>query len=186
MPHKNLIYNALLRGINVSGHNMITMTDLKRVFTDLGFSNIKTYLQSGNVVFNCGFLPAAGFRTIIENEILNRKGLTVQVIVLQKTELQSIINNCPFTSEKYEKTAVYITFPNEKINVESARQIIFPALADEEFRITENAVYLYLPTGYGRTKLNNNFFEKKLKITSTTRNWKTVNELLILTSQTEN
>lgn len=185
MPDKTLTYIALLRGINVSGHNMIKMAELNQLFIGLGFSNVQTYLQSGNVVFNSQNSPPDDLQTILENEILNHLGLTVPVIVLEKTTLLSIKEKCPFSSEKHEQPAVYITFPSAKIYAELFQNNSFPASADEEFQITDSAVYLYLPGGYGRTKLNNNFFEKKLNITATTRNWKTVNELLILAGKTE-
>lgn len=185
MPGKTLTYIALLRGINVSGHNMIKMAELKQLFAELGFLDIQTYLQSGNIVFKADKSTIDKIGSKIETEILSRFGLTIPVIVLEKTTLLSIKEKCPFFSEKYEQTAFYITFPSAKINDESFQNNSFPASADEVFQITENAVYLYLPGGYGTTKLNNNFFEKKLKITATTRNWKTVNELLILAGQTE-
>lgn len=183
MPEKTLTYIALLRGINVSGHNMIKMADLKRVFANLGFSNVQTYLQSGNVVFDSVKKFGSEIRIIIENEILTAFGLSVPVIVLEKDTLLSIQNECPLSSENLEKTAVYITFPAEKMSVDAFQKLVLPLQPKEGITCTENAIYLYLPTGYGRTKLNNNFFEKKLKIVATTRNWKTVNELLILAGQ---
>jgi uncharacterized protein (DUF1697 family) len=182
---KTLTYIALLRGINVSGHNMIKMAELKQLFAELGFLDIQTYLQSGNIVFKADKSTIDKIGSKIETEILSRFGLTIPVIVLEKDTLNSIRNCCPFSTGNIDQFAVYITFPSGKTDIQALTELDFPKAAGEEVVFTENAVYLYLPGGYGTTKLNNNFFEKKLKITATTRNWKTVNELLILAGQTE-
>lgn len=180
MTESKKTFIALLRGINVSGHNMIKMDALKQLFSDLGFSNIQTYLQSGNVVFNSEEIHEDKLRETIESSILKQFGLIVPVIILEKDRLISVRNSCPFISENQDPSAIYITFLHEKIDQNSFSSILLPKITGEEALAGEKAIYLYLPAGYGKTKLNNNFFENKLKTVATTRNWKTVNELLIL------
>lgn len=171
---------ALLRGINVSGHNVIKMTVLKQLLADLGFLNVVTYLQSGNVVFDSPEISCEANQITMEYHIRKNLGLTVSVVVLEKEKLIFIKNSCPFISAKHDPGAVYITFPATKINYHAFSDLILPKAPGEEVVFTESAVYLYLPSGYGRTKLNNNFFENKLKTAATTRTLKTVNELVIL------
>ena len=177
---------ALLRGINVNGHNVIKMTVLKQLFADLGFLNVVTYLQSGNVVFDSPETSCEGNQKKLEYHILKNLGLTVSVVILEKEKLISIKDSCPFMSAKYDQGAVYITFPASKINLNTLSDFMPPKAPGEEVVLTESAVYLYLPSGYGRSRLNNNFFENRLKTAATTRTLKTVNELVILAGQKEN
>lgn len=174
-------YISLLRGINVSGQKLIKMQALEKTFQKLECEKVKTYLQSGNVIFTSNATSAKELEKQIEQEIKKDFGFDVPVLVLTETKLRDTISNNPFINQS-DKDIVYmhITFLGsipENIDVKSLES---KKLEGEEIFISEDIVYLYCPNGYGKTKLTNNFFESKLKLTATTRNWKTTNELLKL------
>jgi len=171
-------YIALLRGINVGGNNKIKMIELKNMFELLEFKNVKTYIQSGNVVFDYDPIDTTKLATQIEQKISETFGFLVKIIIRTEEELKNIINNNPFVNEpgiELDKLYVILMF-----DIQGPDVISFLDLKKEEnerFIIISREVYLYCPNGYGRTKLNNNMFEKKLKTFATTRNWKTINKI---------
>jgi len=174
-------YISILRGINISGQKLIKMDALRKMYETLNFENVKTYIQSGNVVFSTDKTDLRKIETQISLQIEKEFGFEVPVIVLQAETLEKIIKNNPFVKDKQKDTSfLHVTFladkPKEidKISIENKKQ------QGEEIEYAENTIYLYCPNGYGNTKLNNNFLESKLKIKATTRNWKTTNELLKL------
>ncbi len=172
-------YISILRGINVSGHKPIKMDALRTLFEDLNFKNVTTYIQSGNVVFADKKIKPLELEKRIQNEILNVFGFDVPTIVKEKKEVELIIKNNPFMTKKnVDTTRLYVTFLSEEpkqIHVDKIKELKYPP---DEFIILEKAVYLHVPISYGNSKLSNNFFESKLKVAATTRNWRTVNELV--------
>lgn len=177
-------YIALLRGINVSGQKMIKMAELKSALEDLGFKGVKTYIQSGNVVFDYGLIDTKELVDIIEKKIDEVFGLGVNTIVRSDVELESIINSNPFIKEEnIEMDKLHVTFLREVPEFTISSGLEIKKEEGEKFLIISKEVYLYLPNGYGRTKLNNTMFEKKLKTSATTRNWNTINKLLQLSKQ---
>lgn len=172
-------YISILRGINVSGHKMIKMDALKQLYVDLGFSNVQTYIQSGNVVFQSQSQNTNEIATQIEEKISEIFKFEVPVLVLEFEELKSIIAQNPFTKDlNKDVSSFHITFLKEIPSEENCNKIKDLQSNNDEFLIIDKSIYLYCPNGYGNTKLNNNFLENKLKTTATTRNWKTVNELV--------
>ena len=174
-------YISLLRGINVSGQKLIKMEALKKMYSNLKFENIQTYLQSGNVIF---FTLATDLK-ILENQITSQIekefGFNVPVIVLEVEWLKEIINQNPFAKDTQKDVSfLHVTFLSDQLKEIDRKSIEDKKQSGEEIEFAKNAVYLYCPNGYGKTKLNNNFLESKLKVKATTRNWKTVNELLKL------
>jgi uncharacterized protein (DUF1697 family) len=170
---------SLLRGINVSGHNMIKMAELKMLYESLGFRNVTTYIQSGNVIFQSEKRDSGSVEAIIERAIERKFGFPVTVIARKPAELAGIIKANPFSgSGKIDETRLYITLLKTKPAPEVVK-VLQPAAArsTDQYKITGSEVYLYCPNGYGRTLLSNTFFEKQLKVKATTRNWKTVNTL---------
>jgi uncharacterized protein (DUF1697 family) len=170
---------ALLRGINVSGQNMIKMEALKGLFEVLGLRGARTYLQSGNVVFDCPGGESAELKAKITAGIAERLGFRVPVIVRAADELSAVLAGNPFINDrKLDPAGLYVTFLQGVPQVDLASGLAAPAGDPaDEFILRNREVYLSCPNGYGRTKLNNTFFEKKLKTTATTRNWKTVTAL---------
>ena len=170
-------YISILRGINVSGQKKIKMADLQKLFESLGFENVATYIQSGNVVFNSKE-SAENIVQRVEEKILDQYGWEVPVIVRDKDELKKILESNPFIKEGNDDDKLYVTFLGQKPTTESLKKLDEVDYSPEEFVLVGIDIYFYAPNGYGHAKMNNNFFENKLKITATTRNWKTVNKLV--------
>lgn len=180
-------YISILRGINVSGKKMIKMNALSRMYEGLGFDNIKTYVQSGNVIFTSGDKDVKEIEKVISSQIEAEFGFDVPVIVFDTKTLEAIIENNPFSKDgSKDATFMHVTFLADTPVEFNKEVIVRKKQPDEEIAFAPNAVYLYCPYGYGRTKLNNNFIESKLKVKATTRNWKTTNELLKLAVETVN
>ena len=175
------IYIAFLRGINVSGQKKIPMADLRKLLVKAGLKNVQTYIQSGNIVFQHSKENRFNLEEMIQNGIKEHFGFDVSVLVKTSVEIKSILDSCPFSQEK--KEASYFTLlhdiPNDDL-VNSTSKETYP---NEEFIITRDCVYFYSEVGYGNAKCNNNFFERKLKVTATTRNYKTMLKLLSLSSE---
>ncbi len=176
-------YIAILRGINVSGSKLLKMSDLKAAMHQMGYEKTETYIQSGNVKFEATATPSALLAKNIREEIKDRFDYEVPVIVLTKEDLQKITSANPFLkNENTELKALYVTFLKEIPTAENLKLLADIKSQDDIFEVVDNIIYLYCPNGYGRTKLTNNLFEKKLGIAATSRNWKTVIKLLEMVS----
>ncbi len=179
-------YISILRGINVSGQKLIKMDALRKLYKTLGFLDVRTYVQSGNVVFQGEDFELHSLEQKIARQIKVDFGFEIPVIVLTSDQLKQAIDNNPFMSDP-DKVHSYFhltflastPFPFDIETIESKKQ------GEEAIRFSHNVIYLYCPNGYGKTKLTNNFLEAKLKVKATTRNWKTVNELLKMVQQRE-
>ena len=172
-------YISILRGINVSGQKFIKMDALQKMYKNLCFDSITTYIQSGNVVFRSIETEHEKLEKKISKQIKKDFGFEAPVIVLTMDNLSKIIDNNPFLKDySRDPNFLHVTFLSSKPEKYDIKAIEEKKLSGEEIVIAENAVYLYCPNGYGKTKLNNNFLETKLKVGTTTRNWKTVNKLL--------
>lgn len=178
----NITYIALLRGINVGGNNKIAMKLLQLMFCDLGFFNVSTYIQSGNVIFNANEVNVKQLAIQIEQKILERFGFKVPVLICTKSQLISIFNENWFINEKnIDINQLYVTLlediPAKKLvdNLQIKKINTF-----DQWIINNTTIYLYCVNGYGNTKLNNQFFETHLQATATTRSWKTICELIKL------
>jgi uncharacterized protein (DUF1697 family) len=175
---------SLLKGINVSGQKSINMDALRRTYESLGFKHVTTYVQSGNVVFTIPQKESYDPAQEISRQILKDFGFDVSIIILNIDKLEQIINNNPFTKDPGKSLSfLHVTFLSSKPNNYEIKSIEEKKQYGEEIAFSDHAVYLYCPNGYGRSKLNNNFLETKLKVIATTRNWKTTNELLRIAHQ---
>ncbi|MFY9310826.1 MAG: DUF1697 domain-containing protein [Bacteroidia bacterium] len=171
------LFLSILRGINVSGQKQIKMADLKKLYEELGFTNVRTFIQSGNVVFESKSITKLSEK--IEKKIKEHYSFEVPVIIRTKEELQKAIDDNPFLKKKnIALDKLHITFLAEQPEEENIKATEAYDYTPDEFYISNKEVYVYCPNGYGNTKINNTFFEKKLKVGATTRNWKTSNELL--------
>ncbi len=171
-------YIAILRGINVSGQKKIKMADLRIYLEELNFKNVQTYIQSGNIIFQDKSQNLKVLENIIEKKILEKTGFEVKTIVKTPSEIESVLANNPFLADQNkDPERLYVTFLAEfplPVHIEKLKDLDY---SPEEFVLDGNNIYLFSPHGYGRAKMNNNFFENKLKVSATTRNWKTVNKL---------
>jgi uncharacterized protein (DUF1697 family) len=172
------IFISMLRGINVGQNKQIRMTELKALYEALGLANVRTYVQSGNVVFESTQRDASRLSSAIEAQIAQAFGYTVAVLIRSPKDFQQLIDTNPFLHGRQEDpTKLHVTFLQQmpsKLQVDTLE--IFTSEADE-FCVQGQEVFLFCPNGYGRTKLSNSFFERKLNTSATTRNWKTVNAL---------
>lgn len=179
-------YISILRGINVSGSNLLKMDLLREMCKDLGFRNVNTYIQSGNVVFQYDESPMEELEQLISTEILKRSGMNVPVLVREYSELKSISEQNPFLQEnKADISALYITFLSSYPADRLLQRLKNSSYLPEEFVISGRTVYLYCPNGYGKARLSNSFFENKLKVKATTRNMNTLSELIKIGKQFE-
>ena len=172
------IYISILRGINVSGQKLIKMDALRKMYENLGFRNVTTYVQSGNVVFSSDVIEPCILEGKISQQIEKVFGFIVPVIVMTSEKLKQIIDNNPFLKDANKDQAfLHVTFLSSKPSNYDQKAIEVKKQEGEDLSFSDDAIYLYCPNGYGNTKLTNNLFETKLKVRATTRNWKTTNEL---------
>ncbi len=173
---------AILRGINVGGKRIILMADLKALFEELRFTDVQTYIQSGNVIFNSKEESTdIELSDKIEASILKRYGFDVPVIIRTVNKLKEIVLANPFFQKKeIDTNGLCLTFLK---NLPTAERIINIETYDynpDRFKIIGKEIFILFTGKYHQSKLTNIFFESKLKVPATTRNWKTVLKLLEL------
>lgn len=172
---------ALLRGVNVSGKNATRMAALQSSFERLGCTNVRTYLQSGNVVFDARISDQEKLSAKITAAIAQDFGHQVAVGVVTAPALARIVKSNPLQPISDDDITLYhATFLLQPVSPKQFATIKLPAATGEQARLLGSVIYLYCPHGYGKTKLNNNFFEKALGVAATTRNWRTVLALQLL------
>lgn len=169
----NQVYIVLLRAINVSGKNIIPMKELRILLSDLGFDNVQTYIQSGNVIISSSN-DKKTIQSSIKEGIQKKFGLSIHIVVRTIPEWELTIKNNPYKEEDPKKQ--YFTFL-EQIPENSSIDFQSP---NDEYTIVKDVVYLYCREGRGNTKLTNELFEKKLKVAATSRNYRTTYKLLEL------
>jgi len=172
-------YVALLRGINVSGKNLIKMTELVVHLSSLNYKEIKTYIQSGNIIFKSDAKEIITIKSEIHQLIFDKFGLKVPVLVKTAEEISTVFQNNPFiNSNNLDTNKMHVTFLSETPVKENIVKLVESKIESDEFILTEDIIFLYCGNGYGNTKLSNTFFESKLKVSATSRNWKTVGKLV--------
>ena len=184
---KIVTYISMLRGINVGGQRKIKMEDLISLYESLGFKYVKTYVQSGNVIFASPQEDPRELSKSIEAKI--KQGFNFDVAVLLRTmaELHRIINDNPFLEEKgMETDKLYLTFLSGAPTGLGVGKVNEKNGGSDKFIVSNREIYLYLPHFYAKTKFSNDFFERKLCVAATTRNWKTVNALLDIAKKYKN
>jgi uncharacterized protein (DUF1697 family) len=180
-------YICMLRGINVSGQKLIKMADLKALYDSLHLKNVATYIQSGNVVFQSPISDPMKITASIERAIEKSYGFSVAVVLRSPSDFRKVIDKRPpLGAGKIDETRLYVTFLKSKPDPSLARMLAAAKQKGTDvFAIAGSEIYVYCPNGYGKTVLSNTFFEKQLKITSTTRNWNTVQTLLSMARDLE-
>ena len=169
-------YVALLRGVNV-GQNILRMDRLREVCSEMGLKNVRTYVQSGNVVFE-GQGSATHWSQALGRGLAGETRLPVTVIVRTAAEIAKVLAENPFqNSKEIDTTRLHVTFL-EDAPAKSAVEALGEVKAGvDRFRWVGKQIYLHCPDGYGRTKLSNSVIEKILSLRATTRNWNTVNKV---------
>jgi uncharacterized protein (DUF1697 family) len=166
------VHVALLRGVNVGGRTL-AMSLLRTMCADLGYEDVTTYIQSGNVVLRSPVTHAGGIAGELAGAIRDRASMEVAVIVLGGRRLRSVLDANPF-ADRAEEGRLYVTFLS---GAPDAAEIMPDAGSPDEFVPGDGVVYVWCAGGYGRTVLNNQFFERRLGVLATTRNWRTVSRL---------
>ena len=179
------IYVALLRGINVGGHNKIKMAELKLLFENIGLSRVQTYIQSGNVLFESEEEEEEALRRRIEHEIEKVLSISVAVVLRTSLELERIIENCPFSEDALSEAALlsegesfYVSLLLTSPSQAQIERLDAFRNESDEYRVVGREIYLLLRHGVRNSKLANNLH--KLDVPSTMRNWKTINTLASL------
>jgi uncharacterized protein (DUF1697 family) len=175
-------YLALLRGINVSGKNKVAMAELRALVESLGFARVQTYIQSGNIVFTGSSRSAAKVADVIAGAILRELGLDVTVIVRSAAEMMAVLASNPLLKKGTDPTKLHVTFLASAPAAAAVHALADLDRSPDQFAVVGKEVNVYCPNGYGNTKLNNTFFEKRLGVAATTRNWRTVQTLAALTN----
>ena len=172
---------ALLRGINVSGHNMIKMDTLKNLLENAGFQNVRTYIQTGNVFIDSEEDQAASVGFKIKQEIFKVLGLDVPVVMISKSDLQACFINNSFVMEKEcDFKKLYVGFVSKELQGSDIIDLKISQFKPDEALIDGNRIYIKYAIGAGNTRLDQKYIEKKLNVIATIRNWNTVINLLAL------
>ena len=168
----------MLRGINVGGHKKVPMERLRNMCEALGFAQVRTFIQSGNLVFCAAKVDAAAVSTKIEKQIAVEFGFPVSVITRTTDELGKAIRGNPFVKEsRSEPAKVHIAFLSEVPKADAVKKLATLATSDEQLRQSGREIYFYYRNGMGQAKLTMNVVEKVLSVTVTARNWNTVSKL---------
>jgi uncharacterized protein (DUF1697 family) len=174
-------YASMLRAVNVSGQRKLKMTELRELCESLGHSDVETYLQSGNILLTTR-MAQTKLGPSLSDAIAREFGYSdVDVLVWTAGELASLIQTNPFLARGCDPAKLHVTFLARDPGAVAIESIGTDRYIPDEFAAGKKAVYVYCPNGYGRTKLNNAFFERKLDVPATTRNWQTVSNLYALT-----
>jgi uncharacterized protein (DUF1697 family) len=173
---------ALLRGINVGGRNALPMAELVAVLEELGARNVKTYIQSGNVVFVSPEKSALWLSNTISREIMNRRGFEPHVLVLDPEDIERAIRKNPFPESANDLKALHAGFLASVPEKPDLKTLESLKSKSERFHLIDQVFYLHAPEGIGRSKLAANA-EKVLRVPMTDRNWRTVCKIWALTDE---
>ena len=168
---------ALLRGVNVGG-KVAKMDAVRAAFEALGLANVRTYVQSGNVLFGAKGGSEAALAKKIAARLEKDIGFSIAVLVLSEKDLARVVAQNPFLKEKgIDVKKLHVTFLDGAPPAAGLEKMAAVASGRDRFVARGTTLYLHCPDGYGRSKLVNNAFERALKVGATTRNWNTVTTL---------
>ncbi|HKQ50296.1 MAG TPA: DUF1697 domain-containing protein [Phycisphaerae bacterium] len=171
-------YIALLRGINVGGHNLIGMSDLRAMLESLGFTGVKSLLQSGNLVFQAGKRSPESLERLLESETKKRLKAAPDYFVRTADEWQTLIDRNPFPKEaKSDPSHLLVVFLKDAPDAKLVKALQAAIKGPEIVRADGRHLYAVYPAGIGRSKLTNTLIEKSLATRGTARNWNTIIKL---------
>jgi uncharacterized protein (DUF1697 family) len=171
---------AFLRGVNMTGHNMIKMVDLAKVFKKLGFKDAETYIQSGNVIFtNTDPGEDREIELQIEKIIKKQFGHDISVMIRTVEEVKRVLLLNPFIpTGDFDQTKHAAIFLKESPVQAQTDKLAGIDYSPDKFKVSGKEIFIWCPNGFGKTKLYTNFFENKMKVIGTARNWKTIRTLV--------
>jgi uncharacterized protein (DUF1697 family) len=170
---------ALLRGVNLASRNRIAMADLRDLLAELGYEDVGTLLQSGNAMFATARRPER-VATEIERAIADRFGLEIAVLVRTASELAGVVERNPFGTLASDPSRFLVTFLAGRPDPERLAGVDPAEYEPERFAVGEREIYVWHPNGLRDAKLGHAFWERRLGLTATGRNWNTVTKLLAL------
>lgn len=168
---------ALLRGINVGGKNLLSMKDLVAIFAAIGCEDVRTWIQSGNVVFSARTAIAKQVPAAVSAAIEQRFGLRVAVVTRTARELAAVARSHPLDDPGVDAKTLHVGFLAAKPALARVRALDPERSPPDRFVVLGQELYLHCPNGLARTKLTNDWFDRQLGTTSTVRTWRTVQKL---------
>lgn len=175
------VYIALLRAINVGGTKKLLMADLRAMFEAAGCTDVRTYIQSGNVVFRSEPELAARIPALIEAEIAATKGFQVPVVTRSAAEWRAVVAGNPFLAAGVDSAHLHVGFLADAPTAARIAQLDPDRSPPDVFQVRGREVYLHFPNGTARSKLTVDYFDRTLGTTITIRNWRTVRKLREMT-----
>ena len=171
-------YIALLRGINVGGHNKIKMYELRSVFESLGFENVKSYIASGNVAFDTAKTTDSALSKKTEKSVKENFSLEIEVMVRTTQEIENVIKQNPFEKvHDDDQTKLFVVFLKEDLPKEKTDLLVSHNNENEQFEVIGRNIYALSKKGFMKSLLGKKYIDNKLKTLATARNWKTVNKI---------
>jgi uncharacterized protein (DUF1697 family) len=168
----------------MTGHNSIKMVDLASLYKDLGLSDVQTYIQSGNVIFKSTD-NENDVKEKIEKGIKARFGYDIAAMIRTVEELEALFSSNPYLTEVgFIPAKMAVVFLHEPVTVIQAAKVSTISYPPDKFQIGEREIFIFCPNGFGRTKLYTNFFENKMGVTGTARNWKTISTIREIAGKT--
>jgi uncharacterized protein (DUF1697 family) len=175
-------YAALLRGINLAGRNRISMPELAKTLISLGLEDVSTYLQSGNIAFLSASVNEAELRAAIEGRVAEVFGLPIAVVLRTDRALAEIAKRNPFIFDEPDPKLLHVAFLDGAPEKQAIAGLDPDRSPPDRFAVRGREIYLHFPKGSGRSKLGIDYFERKLGVVATARNWNTVLKLAELTA----
>ena len=168
-------YIALLRAVNVSGKNKLPMADLREAVAEAGFDNVRTYVQSGNVVVDAKGSTARKIEKAMHELIAASFGLDVPVVARTAKQWREVLKTKHYASVDLKRR--YVMFLDKKPAAAAVGRLAEIAAGEDSYVVDGTEIFLDLPTGAGKTKLTNKAIESKLGVAGTTRNWRSVTKI---------
>jgi uncharacterized protein (DUF1697 family) len=176
-------YVALLRAVNVGGHNRVAMNSLRELLTGLGYEGVRTHLQSGNAVFAAAGTPPERIAQEIESALATELGLAARVLVRTQDELARVVAENPLLDIAGDPARLLVAFLAQAPDRDAVHELAAAEFEPDVFAVGEREIYVWYSEGVHATKLSNAFWEKRLGVVATGRNWNTVTRLLELVEE---
>ena len=182
-PPRGSRHVALLRGINVGGRNRVAMSDLVAAFSELGCTDVGTFIQSGNVVFRAPATVLRGLAGRVTASLRAASGLEIPVVLRSAVELAAVARGNPFLARGGDTRPLHVMFLRDAPPVDRIAELDPDRSPPDRFQVIGREIYLCCPNGMGVSKLTNDWFDRRLGTIGTGRNWNTVLELCRLAAE---